>query len=58
MDNNLVWVNKINDYTHSLSCHDAAISELYQQVNLDHGYKISQTTDAFNKRIMLFWVWK
>ena len=54
----ITLINQISDYAHSLSCHNAEVSVLYQQVSLGHGYKISQTTDAFNKHLILFWVWK
>lgn len=53
----ITLINQITDYAHSLSCHDAEVSVLYQQVKLGHEYKNSQTTDAFNKHVIFFGVW-
>ncbi|KAE8381618.1 hypothetical protein BDV26DRAFT_289258 [Aspergillus bertholletiae] len=44
-----------HDYALSFSCRDPEVSNLYERVSLGgHGYSISQTTDAFNKRTILF----
>ncbi|KAE8150278.1 hypothetical protein BDV25DRAFT_172276 [Aspergillus avenaceus] len=53
--NNLTRINKKADYSFSFSCHDPEVYDLYQRVSLGGpGYQISQTTDAFNKRTILF----
>lgn len=57
MDSNLARIFQIT-YVHSLAFHDAEVPELYQQVSLGHGYKISQTTDPFSKCTPYFWAWK
>ncbi|KNG84959.1 hypothetical protein ANOM_006773 [Aspergillus nomiae NRRL 13137] len=53
--NNLTRINKKADYALSFSCRDPEVPSLYERVSLGgHGYAISQTTDAFNKRTILF----
>lgn len=53
--NNLTRINKKADYALAFSCRDPEVSSLYERVSLGgHGYAISQTTDAFNKRTILF----
>ncbi|KAB8263114.1 hypothetical protein BDV32DRAFT_136177 [Aspergillus pseudonomiae] len=53
--NNLTRINQKADYALSFSCRDPEVSSLYERVSLGgHGYAISQTTDAFNKRTIVF----
>ncbi|KAJ0417623.1 hypothetical protein BJY00DRAFT_289284 [Aspergillus carlsbadensis] len=48
-------LSKKTDYTLSFACRDALVQDLYNKISLGgHGYEISQTTDAFTKRIVLF----
>ncbi|KAB8202246.1 hypothetical protein BDV34DRAFT_237096 [Aspergillus parasiticus] len=53
--NNLTRINKKADYALAFSCRDPEVSSLYERVRLGgHGYSISQSTDTFNKRTVLF----
>ncbi|KAL3477471.1 hypothetical protein BJX99DRAFT_269872 [Aspergillus californicus] len=53
--NALSKISKKADYTLSFCCHDSLVRDFYNKISLGgHGYQISQTTDAFTKRILLF----
>ncbi|KAL3439698.1 hypothetical protein BJX65DRAFT_93587 [Aspergillus insuetus] len=48
-------ISKKVDYALSFTCRDASVRGFYDKISLGgHGYQISQTTDAFTKRILLF----
>ncbi|KAL2810106.1 hypothetical protein BJX63DRAFT_444876 [Aspergillus granulosus] len=43
------------DYALSFTCRDPSVQDFYDQISLGgHGYQISQTKDAFTKRVLLF----
>jgi hypothetical protein len=55
MTNSLARLNKKADYIFAFLWRDQEVSELYQKMSLGgYGYRISQTNDAFTKRIILF----
>lgn len=48
-------ISKKADYAYSFSCRDAEVSNIYQHISFGgSGYRIGHTTDAFNKRTILF----
>ncbi|KAK4983149.1 hypothetical protein LTR50_007388 [Elasticomyces elasticus] len=52
---NKVRINRKVDYALAYSCRKEDILSVYEKVSLgDLGYNISQTTDAFTKRVALF----
>ncbi|PWY78011.1 hypothetical protein BO94DRAFT_183977 [Aspergillus sclerotioniger CBS 115572] len=53
--NALSKINKKADYTLSFTCRDTSVRYFYDRISLGgHGYQLSQTTDAFTKRVLLF----
>ncbi|PKY04585.1 hypothetical protein P168DRAFT_136543 [Aspergillus campestris IBT 28561] len=55
MKSSLMCISKKADYAYSFSCRDAEVSHLYQHISFGgNGYQIGHTTDAFNKRTILF----
>ncbi|KAK5020687.1 hypothetical protein LTR60_000298 [Cryomyces antarcticus] len=52
---NKVRINRKADYALAFSCRKEDILSVYEKVSLGgHGYNLSQTTDAFTKRVALF----
>lgn len=53
--NSLMRISKKADYAYSFSCRDAEVANIYQHISFGgSGYQIGHTTDAFNKRTILF----
>ncbi|PLN76117.1 hypothetical protein BDW42DRAFT_188865 [Aspergillus taichungensis] len=55
MKSSLMRVSKKTDSAYLFSCRDVEVSNLYQHISLGgNGHQIGHTTDAFNKRTILF----